>query len=255
VARISSSNYTFPWAQSTGGYNAYQSQVSGAGTGTLDTTSSLAPKDINNAYSSLSVPTFTATQRDWTAPADTYTSYINNKVGDWGSQYTSLINNALNSKGTATAGGIGGNGSNLYKGSAYSSKLIIGNGSKYVGTPYKWGGTNPKSGLDCSGFTQLVSRESGVSIPRTAATQYAWFKAKGYTVSAKNAQAGDLIYYRSSHGWHTGIYLGNGKMLDSPHTGSTVGVHNVWSSGIVGFGRLPIADRAATTRSAHQTTR
>lgn len=89
------------------------------------------------------------------------------------------------------------------------------------GTPYVWGGTTP-AGFDCSGFVRYVFAQHGISLPRTSQAQ----TAAGTIISASQAQPGDLV----SWGYHIGIYLGNGKMIDAPRPGQTVGVHAVWGS-------------------------
>ena len=62
---------------------------------------------------------------------------------------------------------------------------------KYRGTPYKWGGTEPKRGVDCSGFTSGVYRDQGIIIPRTSKMQY----AVGDAVSRNELQYGDLLFF------------------------------------------------------------
>jgi hypothetical protein len=93
----------------------------------------------------------------------------------------------------------------------------------FTGVRYRWGGTDPSSGLDCSGLTQLVYGRLGVQLPRVAADQ----AHSGTAVaSLDQAQPGDLVFF-GSPAHHVGIYLGHGKMIDAPHTGSSVGVHNL----------------------------
>jgi soluble lytic murein transglycosylase-like protein/cell wall-associated NlpC family hydrolase len=96
----------------------------------------------------------------------------------------------------------------------------------YSGVPYLWGGNDPAKGLDCSGLTKLVFSKLGVTLPRVAADQ----AAAGTRVSSiAEAQAGDLVFFGSPiH--HVGIYVGDGSMIDAPHTGSSVGVHKLWGT-------------------------
>jgi cell wall-associated NlpC family hydrolase len=144
----------------------------------------------------------------------------------------------------------------LAKGSGGTSggnNTIIANAQRYEGIPYKWGGKSAKTGFDCSGFTQAVARDSGVSIPGSTATQLAWFKSKKLLVGSNNLQVGDYIYFSSGGptGRHVGIYMGGGKMIDAPHTGSVVGVHSIAGRTIIGVGRLPQKGDAYSTRAAH----
>ena len=80
-----------------------------------------------------------------------------------------------------------------------------------LGLPYVWGGTDPNKGMDCSGLTQWAYGQAGVHIPRTAATQ-----TVGQKVSINDIQPGDLIIWSG----HVAMYIGNGQMVEEPHTGS-----------------------------------
>jgi peptidoglycan DL-endopeptidase CwlO len=95
-----------------------------------------------------------------------------------------------------------------------------------TGVPYRWGGTDPATGLDCSGLTQLVFGRLGVSLPRVAADQA---RAGVSVPSLADARPGDLVFF-GTPAHHVGIYAGNGQMIDAPHTGSSVGLHAVWGT-------------------------
>jgi hypothetical protein len=94
---------------------------------------------------------------------------------------------------------------------------------KYLGVPYKWGGTDPATGLDCSGFVQQVYEDLGLQLPRVSRDQ-----AKAGTPVADLAQAkpGDLVAFGDPVD-HIGIYVGNGKMIEAPHTGDVVKIADV----------------------------
>src|SRR4051794_26870414 len=96
----------------------------------------------------------------------------------------------------------------------------------FTGVPYRWGGTDPAKGLDCSGLTQLVYSQLGVDLPRVAADQA---HAGTAVASLADAQPGDLVFF-GSPAHHVGIYAGNGTMVDAPHTGSSVGVHKLYGT-------------------------
>ena len=96
---------------------------------------------------------------------------------------------------------------------------------QFVGNPYVWGGTSLTQGADCSGFTQSVFRDNGISIPRTSRTQ----AISGSRISVDNLQPGDLIFYdRNGTINHVGIYIGNGKVISasSPETGIRITNYN-----------------------------
>lgn len=97
---------------------------------------------------------------------------------------------------------------------------------KYQGWPYVWGGKNPTTGFDCSGLTSyLYAKVAGINIVSYTVTQYEQSEA----VSVKDAQAGDLIFFRGTYGdpsfiSHVGIYINETTMYDSNSSG--IGYHN-----------------------------
>ena len=104
---------------------------------------------------------------------------------------------------------------------------------RYLGIGYRYGGTTPR-GFDCSGFTQYVFGQVGKSLPRTADQQL----RAATRIARSQARAGDLVFYLGGgRAYHVGIYLGNGRMIDSPHTGSSISVRSVYSANAV-FGRV-----------------
>jgi cell wall-associated NlpC family hydrolase len=110
-----------------------------------------------------------------------------------------------------------------------------------LGTPYRWGGQTPDSGFDCSGLVQFAYAHAGLALPRTAQTQY----DTGPRLAAGTAlQPGDLVFFGAgpSQISHVGIALGDGRMVDAPHTGAVVRVEPV-----AGFGSYQGATRPATT--------
>jgi len=119
------------------------------------------------------------------------------------------------------------------RGSAIGA-AVVSEAEKFLGVPYVWGGDTP-SGFDCSGLVQYVYARVGVHLPRTTYTQV---KVGAPVASLTQAQPGDLVFFAGSDGTptapgHVGIYLGNGKMIDSPYTGTVVQVQTVTSAGPV----------------------
>lgn len=96
---------------------------------------------------------------------------------------------------------------------------IISTAKKYIGVPYKFGGTTPKA-FDCSGYLQYVFAQNGLTIPRTADEQ---FKLGLRTMSSSQLEPGDLVFFTTYEpgASHCGIYLGSGKFI---HASSSRGV-------------------------------
>jgi cell wall-associated NlpC family hydrolase len=92
-----------------------------------------------------------------------------------------------------------------------------------VGTPYRWGGETPGVGFDCSGLVQAAYGAAGVTLPRTAQAQYDATTKLG---PGDPIQPGDLLFFGSGRSdvTHVGIYVGDGEMVDAPHTGAYVRV-------------------------------
>lgn len=100
--------------------------------------------------------------------------------------------------------------------SASSSKgaEVVAYGKQFIGTPYVWGGTNLRTGVDCSGFVYAVYKNFGITLNRSSASM----ASNGVEVSKSNLQAGDLVFFNSggnSSISHVGIYCGDGTYVHS----------------------------------------
>ncbi|WP_263422344.1 C40 family peptidase [Arthrobacter sp. StoSoilB5] len=93
-----------------------------------------------------------------------------------------------------------------------------------IGHPYVWGGTSP-NGWDCSGFTQWVYAQAGISIPRVNA----WTVMTPTSTPAP----GDLVMQNG--GAHVGIYVGNGMMISALNPSQGTLLHSVASTGTSSF--------------------
>ena len=110
-----------------------------------------------------------------------------------------------------------------------SAQDLILKGLELVGINYRRGGTNPDSGLDCSGFVQVVFRDSvGKLLPRTAKEQ----SEVGNVVDKNELKPGDLVFFNTMRRAfsHVGIYLGDNRFLHAPRTGAEVRVEDMSQS-------------------------
>lgn len=95
-----------------------------------------------------------------------------------------------------------------------------------TGTRYKYGGTSPDSGFDCSGFVGHVFKHSlGKSLPRSSAEM----SRVGVKQEYEMLRPGDLVFYNTlkKKYSHVGIYLGDGQFIHSPSTGKSVSIVNM----------------------------
>lgn len=136
-------------------------------------------------------------------------------------------------------------------GSAVSEQAVIAAAKKYLGVPYKWGGTDPATGgLDCSGFTQRVFKDLGISISRVTQTQVKDGRPVG---SMAQARPGDLLFFENGIQPgvdHVGIYLGGGKMIAAPKAGDVVKVQDVYKTPVAIRRVLPEAAASPATTVA-----
>lgn len=105
-----------------------------------------------------------------------------------------------------------------------------------VGVPYRWGGASPNTGFDCSGLVYWAYGRIGIDLPHSSYALY----DQGRQVSRTRMKAGDLLFF-SGLG-HVGIYLGRGRMVHAPHSGTRVQVVSLGGSNyggsLVGARRL-----------------
>lgn len=113
---------------------------------------------------------------------------------------------------------------------------VVAAAHRYKGIDYAYGGTNPRVGLDCSGLVRNVLRDVGIHAPRTSAAQAAW----ATPITRSQLRPGDLVFgvYPSGRVHHVGIYIGDGRMIDAPTEGESVGVHKLYKD-MTRFGRIP----------------
>jgi hypothetical protein len=111
---------------------------------------------------------------------------------------------------------------------------VVADAEKYLGVPYRWGGTDPATGLDCSGLTQRVYADLGIALPRTASQQAT---AGTAVASVADARPGDLVFfdYSSSRPGidHVGVYIGDGNMIAAPQEGESVRIQPVGNPALI----------------------
>ena len=109
------------------------------------------------------------------------------------------------------------------------AKDLVLKGLELVGIKYRRGGTDPDSGLDCSGFVQLVFKDAiGMLLPRTAKEQ----SQVGDVIDKKELKPGDLVFFNTMRRAfsHVGIYLGDNRFMHSPRSGAEVRVEDMSQS-------------------------
>ncbi len=109
-----------------------------------------------------------------------------------------------------------------------------------LGKYYKFGGTSPKTGFDCSGLIQWAYKQHGVKVPRQTVAQ----AKAGKRIKSTKARPGDIIVFKtrgSGTGLHTGIYVGDNKFIHSPRTGAKVRIESLnkyWKPKLVSVRRV-----------------
>jgi chitinase len=107
---------------------------------------------------------------------------------------------------------------------AAPTDTVVSRAMDAVGTPYRWGGTNPKKGLDCSGLVKYAfTGVKGANLPRTSNAMAA---GHGQKVDRKDLKPGDLLFFNieSRKVDHVAIYLGNDRFVHAPSRGKSVTV-------------------------------
>ncbi len=118
----------------------------------------------------------------------------------------------------------------------------------FLGVPYRRGGSSAETGFDCSGFVRTIFEQAkGLVLPRRAKEQ----AAATEVIDKKDLKPGDLVFFNTMrHAFsHVGIYLGDGKFIHSPRSGSEVRVEDMtgkyWQRRFNGARRVVAEDDAA----------
>ena len=120
---------------------------------------------------------------------------------------------------------------------------LVLNAMGFMGIPYKFGGSTPEAGFDCSGFVQYVVRQAaGLVLPRSSFDQI----RLGTSVTRDELQPGDLVFFNTMRATasHVGIYIGENRFIHAPSTGKTVEIvdfnNKYWQARYDGARRLPL---------------
>jgi len=120
---------------------------------------------------------------------------------------------------------------------AIDPQRVIAEAKKFIGIPYKFGGTTPK-GFDCSGFVYYTHKRIGKTLPRSSTLMY----QKGKTVHKSSLRPGDLLFFSTykKGASHVAIYIGNSLMIHATSKGVKIDNLNsaYWKSKFVGAKRI-----------------
>ena len=107
------------------------------------------------------------------------------------------------------------------RGGAALRRNVVRSARGFLGRPYRWGGSSPGAGLDCSGLTMTAYRLNGLALPRAAAEQF----AVGRPVAVGRLQGADLVFFATQDATkptHVGLYVGEGRFIHAPRRGDVV---------------------------------
>ncbi|CAM3647792.1 Murein DD-endopeptidase MepH [Pseudomonas reidholzensis] len=108
--------------------------------------------------------------------------------------------------------------------SAKQSSDVLSRAVNVLGTPYRWGGSSPTKGFDCSGLVKYAFNDvADVDLPRTS---NAMAQGHGVKVARNDLKPGDLIFFniKSRKVNHVAIYLGNDRFIHAPRRGKRVSI-------------------------------
>ena len=110
--------------------------------------------------------------------------------------------------------------------SSAEAKNISSYARSLIGAPYKYGGSSPDTGFDCSGFVDHVFRHTtGIKLPRSSYE----ISHVGQAISTGDLRTGDLVFFNTLHRKfsHVGIYLGGERFIHAPSSGGRVRTENM----------------------------
>jgi cell wall-associated NlpC family hydrolase len=110
---------------------------------------------------------------------------------------------------------------------------------RQLGVRYRYGGTSPSSGFDCSGLVHYSFSQAGVTVPRTSREQFRTARK----IALNDARPGDIVFFQDQEKLsHVGIYLGGDRFVHAPSSGKTVSIARIdtpyYQQHLVAVGRL-----------------
>lgn len=102
---------------------------------------------------------------------------------------------------------------------------VVSYARRFLGVPYVYGGSSPRTGFDCSGLVRFVYSHFGVSLPHSSFADL-W---RGRRVTRWHLRPGDLVFFYDAG--HVGIYIGRQRFIDAPHTGTVVRISTMSAYG------------------------
>jgi cell wall-associated NlpC family hydrolase len=109
-----------------------------------------------------------------------------------------------------------------------------------LGVPYRFGGSEPARGFDCSGLVQYVFEAHHIDLPRTVDEQF----GRGIRIAIQDVRAGDLVFFSTTGPGptHVGIAIGNGEFIHAPATNGVVRIEHYdtpyWHDRLIGARRM-----------------
>jgi cell wall-associated NlpC family hydrolase len=98
---------------------------------------------------------------------------------------------------------------------------VVGFARRFLGIHYSYGGGSPQSGFDCSGFVRYVYGHFGISLAHSSFADF----VRGRRVGRWAMKPGDLVFFDQAG--HVGIYVGKGRFIHAPHTGTVVRIETM----------------------------